>query len=410
MSPRKSPFCSYFLLLVSMFFSMSSYAFAAPPSFGLWVEAENHEVRPWRSRKEFDDFISFIDKAKFTDLYCQVYRGGRSWFPSVMADDSPYREDLAIGLDPLKEILAWAKKRGVRVHAWMNMLRITGERQTPVLQVLGDNVLLVDNYGNSIIDYASDGNAPGVNKVRFKLGTPGVWLDPSFEPLRHYLVETIRDLLAAYPELDGVHLDMIRYPEVMIVSSGARANDRPEFGYSEESIERFFALAGMQINQDISGIRSRLISNVAWKSWKRSQVSLLVSEIKQLMLDINPSLELSAAVVGSHQRAYSDMYQDWNEWIKNGIVDSVIPMSYSTDHSRVYKETKQAVSFVRNKESRVLVGLGAWLMSKSPEKLNKQGRIALASGADGVVLFSYSNLARQRGQKLVESFQKDVFR
>ena len=56
-----------------------------------------------------------------------------------------------------------------------------------------------------------------------------------------------------------------------------------------------------------------------------------------------------------------------------------------------------------------MTGLGAWLMLGNPALLIQQGKIALDAGADGVVLFSYSNLHSDRGRQLLKQFAESVF-
>ena len=43
-------------------------------------------------------------------------------------------------------------------------------------------------------------------------------------------------------------------------------------------------------------------------------------------------------------------------------------------------------------------------MKGKAEQLAQQGKIALKQGAQGVVLFSYSNLASSEGNKLIKNF------
>ncbi|RIL05760.1 MAG: hypothetical protein DCC75_11435, partial [Proteobacteria bacterium] len=67
---------------------------------GLWVEAESSQ-RPLQTRQSV---ITLVERAKelgTSDLYLQVYRNGRSWFGSQIADEEPFKscED-----DPLKII------------------------------------------------------------------------------------------------------------------------------------------------------------------------------------------------------------------------------------------------------------------------------------------------------------------
>ena len=199
-------------LIVAIFlvFLLVNQAFSEP-RIGLWVESEGN-YQPYTNQKGFNHLKDLAREEIFTDLYCQVYRNGRSWFPSMLADDSPYREALKAGLDPLKDSIELAKSRGQKVHAWFNVMRIISNRRAPLFKVLGKDVTLHDNHNQSFFDYSLKGKAPRIGSREYSVGTPGIWLEPSSKKLRHYLVEQIREVLIAYPELDGIHLDMIRQP------------------------------------------------------------------------------------------------------------------------------------------------------------------------------------------------------
>jgi uncharacterized lipoprotein YddW (UPF0748 family) len=389
----------FLLLQITGFLPLPAHA---SPRFGLWVEAEG-ENQPFRSRSEYDDFVAFTDNKNFSDLYCQVYRGGRSWYPSMLADDTPYRLARAQGMDPLGQTIKQAHSRGQRVHAWVNVLRVN-RIEAPLLRIVGTEALQVDSYGNTALNYDDDGYAPGNLVSSFRLETPGVWLDPSSQKARQFIVEVIRDIVITYPDIDGVHLDMARYPATM--SIGGSSSPRPDFGYSKQSVNGFYEFAGKPAPIVSAQLNSTLRKSPAWSAWRRAQVTLLVFEIKEMLNEIAPEVELSAAVMASPERAYSEVFQDWTEWLKGGVLDTAIPMSYSKDNNVVAQYSHFAVTSASRNQ--VLIGLGAWLMKGNPSQLAAQGRIALRAGAKGVVLFSYSNLAYPGGKDLIHDFFESI--
>ncbi len=363
--------------------------------FGLWVEAEG-ENQPFRSRNEYEYFLAFTSDPHFTDLYCQIYREGRSWFPSMMADDGPYRQALSFGLDPLKETIKVAHQRGQRVHAWVNVLRVSQDKEAPLLQTLGTEALQVDSFGNTVMSYGDSSSGSLANRRGFQLETPGVWLDPSSEKVRRYLLEIVRDIVTTYPDIDGIHLDMMRYPAAV----GGLL--RPEFGYSKQSINAFYTYAGKPLPRLDQELNSILRKNPAWAAWRRAQVTLLVFEINNLLKQLAPKVEFSAAVIASSNRAYGELFQDWGLWIKEGALDAAIPMNYTKDNGVFDRQTKWALRLAR--KDQLLMGIGAWLMKGHPASLTAQGELAFKNGAGGVVLFSYSNLASKEGENTLKSF------
>jgi uncharacterized lipoprotein YddW (UPF0748 family) len=108
-------------------------------------------------------------------------------------------------------------------------------------------------------------------------------------------------------------------------------------------------------------------------------------------------MELSIAAVASPLKAYQHAYQDWPGWLSNNLLDTVIPMSYTRDLNQVRREVEFAVKRAKLSKTNVLAGLGAWLLKNSPSRFAKQAQAALDEGADGITLFSYSNLLPKTG-------------
>lgn len=412
------------------------------PLFGLWVEVEGAN-QPFTSAKNFRELEDFIEDGHFSDIYVQVYREGRAWFKTARADDRPYQRAVADGFDPLGDLLKFAHAHGVRVHAWVNVLRVSPSGAAPVLHDVGPEVTQVDNYGNSLLAYKQGTVPPGELGKYFKLETPGIWLDPSSAKLRDYLVETFAELFRAYPDLDGLHLDIIRYPFAQPMRVTSSLPGGVDYGYSPGAVKNFYNAADdakikyleLSMNraaQELSnGARGRLSSDwsaleqkgiqplvvqplpagARWDSWRRSQVTLLVFEIREMLNKIHGAnaKQLSAAVLAWPDRAYASAFQDWRGWLAGNIVNSALPMAYTRDMRNFWYLTKQAAAFQRT-NGNVMMGIGAWLMTSEPDLAVEQAKVAVQEGTKGVTLFSYSNLKSSEGRKLVRDVAKALGR
>ena len=167
-----------------------------------------------------------------TDLFVQVYRGGRAWYDASLADSTPYRKIVEqTGGDPLRRLLDAAHIRGLRVHAWVNALSLSRNRSAPILADLGPGAVMVDRRGRSLLDYP-DGEVPEPDRNWYRMGTPGVYLDPGAPGVRERLVATFVELVDRYPDLDGLHLDYIRHPGVLPFVPGSRFGVGLDFGYA----------------------------------------------------------------------------------------------------------------------------------------------------------------------------------
>jgi uncharacterized lipoprotein YddW (UPF0748 family) len=114
--------------------------------------------------------------------------------------------------------------------------------------------------------------------------------------------------IAELYEVDGIHLDYIRYP----------GRDYCHDAVSEARFSEALALD----------------PGLSRADWQRSQVEATVAKVRT---SIGPDTTLSVAVWGIHtnvwgwssvSQGYHDYYQDPRPWAASGTVDAVVPMIY----------------------------------------------------------------------------------
>jgi len=364
-----------------------------PFEVGLWVQAEGSH-RTLDSIGKIQTLLAQARNSGVTDIYAQVYRSGRAWFPTDLADDSPSKH---AGGDPLSYLLSLAKqhnreKGAIRVHAWLNVFALARNRQAPILKNLGREAVLRDQYGRSLLDYPQNGK-PAWAKG-FGLGTPGIFLDPANLAVRRRFGAIVSELLRRYPTLFGIHLDFIRYPYALPISPGSRFSPRLDFGYGKKSMERFRAETGR-----LPPTANTLVSGndyEAWDHWRRKQVSETIREARKMIQVQRPYAQLSAAVLPWAERAYLSAFQDWRGWLATGLLDKALVMNYSQDF-RLASQISRASLAARDTggvryNRLIVIGIGAWLFATHPTGMWRQWRDARSAGADGVALFSYDQM------------------
>jgi len=345
------------------------------PRRGLWVLAEG-------THRTLDDparVSRLIDEAQrlgVTDLFVQVHRAGRSWFPSTHADDSPYRAILErTGRNTLSDLVIEAHAAGLRVHAWVNVLSLADNREAPLLEALGPGAVLVDRHARSMLDYPG-GDVPEAEQPNLRMGTPGIWLDPAADGVIDYLVALLDELIAAHPELDGLHLDFIRHPMALPLVPGSRFDVGLDFGYGADAVKKFEEKTGKPFQRGDT-----------WDEFRREAVT---ETVRRLNARLPRSWEHSAAVISYADRAYLTAMQDWRRWLDEDLLDFAVPMAYTRDDRMLRYMSESLVD--RTRGSRVWLGLGTWLFTKAPEGARRQLEIAEAAQPAGVVLFSYDAL------------------
>jgi uncharacterized lipoprotein YddW (UPF0748 family) len=350
----------------------------------MWVPCEGSQrvlEQPAKIRTLLDDAHAL----GVTDLFVQVHRGGRAWFDSSYADTTPYaRLRAAAGGDALRQLVSAAHERGLRVHAWVNVLSLAANRSAPALAALGPGALQVDRRGRSVLDYPQL-ELPAPDRTLLRMGTPALWLDPGAPGVAELAARTYAELVARYPELDGLHLDYIRHPDVLPFSPGARFGVGLDFGYGAASRARFRAETGLE-----APFGDDLRNANAWDDWRRATVTTTVRAIADAARSARPGLLVSAAVWAYPERSYLSLFQDWPGWLDAGLLDFAVPMIYTRDDRLLDYELRGYGGL----DARwIWSGLGVWLFSSEPQRAAAQLAMSRRAGIAGASLFSWDAIA-----------------
>jgi uncharacterized lipoprotein YddW (UPF0748 family) len=358
---------------------------------GLWVLCEGSQ-RVLEHPDRIDELVEYASAIGATDLFVQVYRGGQAWFDSSYAGTAPYQQIRASGgPDALRELVRRAHLLEIRVHAWVNVLSLANHRDAKIIDKLGRDAVLVDRRGRSILDYPGL-EIPEPDRGYYRMGTPAVWLDPAAPGVAEYLTATFTELMTRYPELDGLHLDYIRYPGVLPFAPGSRFGVGLDFGYGDTTRARFKAETGLA-----APMGENLQNANRWDEWRREKMNELVRALRTAAHSARPDAPeaerpvLSAAAGAYAERVYLAEAQDWKRWVEDGSLDFVIPMAYSVD-DRMFRYMVEGFG-AGPRSDRIWIGQGTWLFAKRPEGAIEQLEIAKAAGGHGEVLFSYDSIA-----------------
>jgi uncharacterized lipoprotein YddW (UPF0748 family) len=356
----------------------------APRSRGLWVLAEGSQ-RVLDDPARIPGLIETAGALGATDLFVQVYRAGRAWYDSEIADPTPFRSARdAAGSDPLAALLDQAGAAGLRVHAWVNALALARNVEAPILAALGREAVLVDRQGRSLLDYP-DYEVPQPDRRYYRMGTPGVYLDPAAPGVAEHLSATFAELLTRYPRLEGLHLDYIRYPDVLPFVPGSRFGVGLDFGYGPATRARFQQETGLE-----APFGERIGPANRWDAWRREKLSALVEQVALSARAARPDVLLSAAVWTYADRGYLALAQDWRGWVEAGHLDFAVPMAYTLD-DRLLRYQAQSFAGLPYGD-RIWMGLGSWLFAANPARAVAQIELVREAGAHAEALFSYDSI------------------
>jgi len=336
------------------------------------------------------DAVARAADAGFNTLLVQVRGRGDAAHPSAL---EPRMEALARAspsFDPLALAIAEGHARGLAVHAWLNVnvvTELTGVPDDPrhlarahpealmVPRELARELARSSPYDPRYLDRLLTWSRAHGNRVE------GLYVAPWSARVRERFEAVTVDLIERY-DLDGVHLDYIRYPG-------------PDFDYSAGSIAAFREWAAPRLSSggrralDRAAERDPLAwpdgQPALWSEFRREQVTRLLERVSFAVKTRRPWMTVSAAVLPDTLAARRDRLQDWPTWVRAGLLDAVAPMAYAPDDALFRAQVEQVVHVAPGVD--VWAGIGSYLTGL--QGTLRKILIARDLGTDGIVLFSY---------------------
>jgi uncharacterized lipoprotein YddW (UPF0748 family) len=210
------------------------------------------------------------------------------------------------GWDPLQTAVEAAHAQGLELHAYVNVYTTWAGETAPPAGTAPQHL-----YWTLSDSYSEDWQAWTVSGP-MGLNARYLWATPALSDLVEHVVAVASDLVNRY-EIDGLHLDLLRYPG-------------PAYSYDPFSAAAYSATLETE-------------PGLGYADWQRRQVTLLVGRVYSDVLALRPGLRLSAAVWPVYQdkwgwgysEGFSDYYQDSQGWMTNGEIDAIMPMLYPVD-------------------------------------------------------------------------------
>lgn len=333
------------LAVVCLLIPLAIPAISAEEFRGMYVDAFHPG---FKTHEETTKMVAAAKAAHFNALIVQVRKRGDAYYSSSI---EPKASDISPDYDPLADIIKQAHAVGLEVHAWIAVYEVSNEAYT----LPGNHVCL--KHPEWIMK-ADDG------KSSFYNGR--VYLDPGIPAVTEYTVSVIRDILARY-DVDGINLDNVRYPGT-------------EGGYNATAVALF--------NEQTGSAGTPAVNTKGWRQWRCEQVTALVSAARTVVRTTNSAAKLSASVMFSDpEHATAIVCQQWDAWLKNGLVDFVIPMAYAKADT-ISSHAERALKSTCGRH--IYMGIGAYQLSQT--QAEKQIADCRSQGTKGVVLYSYHYL------------------
>ena len=273
-----------------------------------------------RQKEEFCLLLDRLQACRINTVLLQTRIRGSVIYPS---ETEPW--DIALtgtfdrdpGYDPLAFAIEETHKRGMELHAWIVTVpafKVEGASKMGRKSLMRTHPELLRKHGQQY------------------------YLDPGMPGSADYLAALCREIVQGY-DIDGIHLDYIRYPE----NAGAfpDAGTFRKYGKGRDK-----------------------------RSWRTDNITRMVRQAYQTVKDIKPWVRVSCSPVGKYSdlnrypahgwSALGTVCQDAQGWLREGIMDLLLPMMYfQGDHFFPFAADWQEHSYGRT----VAPGLGIYFLS-----------------------------------------------
>jgi hypothetical protein len=282
-------------------------------------------------------------------------------------------EGLLVGGGDTRVLSDSAHSEGLAFHRWVWTLNRNGDSE---LQQNHPDWFMVSREGESSLEHP-----PYVPYYK--------WLCPTREGARAHVRKSV-EAVALDPAVDGVHLDYVRFPDVILPrglwEKYGLVQDRelPEydFCYCPACRDEFSSQTGLD-----PFALSDPPADETWRRFRWDRVTHLVQELSDSVHALGKPI--SAAVFATPTLARQMVRQAWDEW----PLDMTFPMTY-------HQMYDQPVSWIGDatRQGREDIGRsanlfpGLYLPHLTPAELGSAIDAARGGGASGVSLFESDRL------------------
>lgn len=319
----------------------------------------------YNNAQDIERIMDTLQRNNMNTVFFQVRGEGDAFYKSTY---EPWSKELTgtlgkdPGFDPLAVAVQEAHERGLKIHAWTNMMSLWKGKEMP-----DDSQSSIKHILNSHPEWQQH-NDKGET---MPLDGNYVFADPTNLEYQQHVLYTLAELARNY-DVDGIHMDYIRFPG-------------PAWGNSPENMARFE--------------RQKAWGYKTFDDWRRGQLTRFVGKMHTMVQRVGKGQELSASVIGYYKDIWGwgyeksgsfDKYlQDSKQWIMKENIDFIVPMIYWTIGGKPEFETLVKDFTSTLPKEKVVIGMST--TSFSAQETMNQVLLSRKYGARGFSLFSYES-------------------
>lgn len=305
-----------------------------------------------KQKSALEEIFIDLHKKNFNTVYFQVLSKNTALYKSEIIPFSPYISGIVgdtTTYDPLQLAIDLARKYGLEIHAWVNVVRIYSGSE--------ENIFRHSKHISNI-------HPEWAMKTGEKEDEISYWLNFGIPEARNYMVQVISEIAQKY-DIDGIHMDFLRYPDTKFDDS-----------------------------QTYSLMKT---DSLSLGDWRRENLNKFVQQLSENIRQFDKTIKLGAAPFGIYKNlkeargseSYFSVFQDSRNWIAKGWLDYLTPQIY-WDINRNPRFDVLAEDWVKNSDRKnIVLGIAAY----KPDVysgMSEMIEISRKVGASGVSFFRYN--------------------
>ncbi len=344
-------FITGFALILIIFEGCSTKTVTQPEFRGVWLHPGLFSSDESRAATQIDSLFKAYQEIGINNLFCYNSMPGENSFD----------------WDYLNVLIRDGHKRGIKIH--------------PIFYP-GYNINLEKELAEHRAWLIRD--MDGKYQPHFNLANPEV---------RKYFTDRISAALKY--DIDGIHLDYMRFPITQVYSYDS---------LTCEAFKQIYQYTPVEVSHDCGSMIW-----CEWIKWNAKQVTRLMKDIRQTINESGKLVKLGVDVFPDAETSDVLIAQEWGNWANAGLVDFICPMLY-TNNPDLFREYLRNAQSLANGNCMVYPGIGVYTAHNRITKdlIIKEVNITREEKTSGMIFFSGYSFNREMQDTLKATLFKQI--
>lgn len=359
----------------------NSHAISASTELrGVWLTNVSSAVMyvPWGLNRALHQ----LAELNFNTIYPVVWNRGHTFYPSEIAkretgrSQEPLLGVFRLGQDVLATFVSQGHKQGLRVIPWFeygfmapaNSFLVQRHPDWLTSRRDSTKMLTEDPYQQDLENF----NSKVPQLIRQPIPSQAVWLNPLHPKVQQFILDLIVEVVTKY-DVDGIQLDDHFGMPV-------------DLGYDSFTVRLY-----QQEHAGKSPPDNPIDSE--WMRWRSDKITDFMRRVFQAVKAVKGD-RLITLSPNPQYFAYTAYLQDWQTWVKLGLVEELVCQVYRDDLKTFVAELKQPALQIARRQIPVAIGIltGGLNRPITVKQIQQQVQAVRESGFNGISFFYWESL------------------